>query len=102
MGIISSPRPLHILEVSRAMIHVMDPELQEIDRELTLIFKWYLTVADLQLKVFVVAEQLGKRCPKEQPRGLLLGWLHIKGPQTKIVMPREFLGTSELMTRGDS
>jgi hypothetical protein len=56
MGIISSPRPLHILEVSRAMGHVMDPELQEVGRELTLMFRRYLTVRDLQLRMFGVVE----------------------------------------------
>jgi hypothetical protein len=83
--------------MSRAMVHVTDPELDEIDHELTLIFKRYLTVRDLQLRVFVVSEQLGKSFSKEKSRGSSLERLHINWPQRKTVMLREFLGTSELM-----
>jgi predicted lipid carrier protein YhbT len=53
-----------MLEVSRVMAHVMDPELQDFDHELASMFRRYLTVRDLQLRVLVVAEQLGERCPK--------------------------------------
>jgi hypothetical protein len=66
-----------MLEVSMAMLDVMELELQEIERELTLMFRRYLTVRDLELKVFVVAEQFGESCPKGKSRGSLLEWLHI-------------------------
>jgi hypothetical protein len=83
-GIVSLPRPLNIFEVSRAMAHVMDPELWEIVHVLTLMFKRYLTVRDLQLRLFVIAEQLGEGCPKEKSRGSLLEWLHINWLQEKL------------------
>jgi hypothetical protein len=102
MWVISSSRPLHVLEVSRAMTHVMDPELQEIDRELAVMFRRYLTVRDLHLRVFVVAEQLGKSCVKGKSRGSLLEWFHINWPQRKVALLPEPLGTSELVTRRDS
>jgi hypothetical protein len=70
MGIISSRRVLHMLNMSRALAHVMGPELQEID--LTLMFRRYLTICDLQLRVFVGAEQLGDSYPKGKCRGSLL------------------------------
>jgi hypothetical protein len=47
MGIISSRHPLHMLEVSTATAHLMDHELLEIDRELTSMFRQYLTVRGL-------------------------------------------------------
>jgi hypothetical protein len=102
MGILSSPRSLHMLEVSRAMSHVMDPRLQEIDRELILLFTRSLTVRCLQLRVFVVAEPLDKSCPKAKSRVSLSEWPHINWRQSKAMMLREFLGTSELMTIDDS
>jgi hypothetical protein len=69
MRAISSPRLLHMLEVSGAMAHVTNPELQEIDCELILTFRRYLTVRNLQLRVFVIAEQLGDVVPKENREG---------------------------------
>jgi hypothetical protein len=95
MGIISLPRPLHMLEVPRAMARVIDPELQEIDRELTLMSNWYLTVRDLKLRVFMIAEQLGESCPKGESRGSALDCFRINWPQRKAAMLREFLGASE-------
>jgi hypothetical protein len=77
MGIISSARPLHTLEVSKPMVHVMDRELQGIDREAILMFRRYLTVCDLQLGVFVIAEQIGESYPKGKLRGSVLERLHI-------------------------
>jgi hypothetical protein len=68
MGIISSPRPVHTLEVPRATAQVMDPELQEIDHEVTSMFRRYLTVRDFQLKMFVIAGQSGESCPKRESR----------------------------------
>jgi hypothetical protein len=101
MEIIVSPLPLHLLEVSRAMAHVMNPELREIDRELTLIFRRYVTVLDLQLRLLVVAEQLGESCPKSELRGSLLERVYINWPQRKAVMLREFFGACELITKDD-
>jgi hypothetical protein len=89
-------------EMSRAMAHVMGAELPEIDREPTLMFRRCLTVRDLQLRVFVVAEELGESCRKGKSRGWLLEWFHINWPRRKVEMLREFLCMSELMRRGDS
>jgi hypothetical protein len=102
MGIISSPHPLYMLEAFRRMGDVIDPELQEPDRQLTLTFRRYLTVRELQLRVSMVAGQLDESRPKGKSRASLLELFHINWPQRKAVMLREFLGTSELMTRDDS
>jgi hypothetical protein len=56
-----------------AVAHGMDRELQEIDRELTLMFRRDLTVRDLQLRVFVVAEQLGKSCFQKKIARIVIG-----------------------------
>jgi hypothetical protein len=50
-----------------------------------------LTVRDLQLRVLVVAEQLGERCPKGKSWGYRLEWLHINWRKEKLWCLGNFL-----------
>jgi hypothetical protein len=101
MPIIYSSLLLHLFKVSRAMVHAMEGDLQEIDSDLISMLRRYVTLRDWQLQVFMVAEQLGESLPKGKSPRSLLEWPYIGWRQRNVLMLRGFLGHAELLERDD-
>jgi hypothetical protein len=101
LGIIASPRAIHLLSAHSAMRQALDPELLEIDRALGSMFGRRLTVRDLELRVNVISEHLEEGRPRGRSREDLLQWLRANWSEARPLLLREFLGHTEFVLPDD-